>query len=206
MTSAIPPGAIGSASPQTSGTLITRLATGAWGIGVAAGTISALLGLAIVTWPDATIGVVAVLFGLKLVIHGVYRVVQAIAADEASGSTRVLLTLVGVLSLSIGVLVMRDPLQTVELLAILFGLFWLISGTVGLVATLTEPSLPGRGGAASLAGLCILAGLVLLLWPGITLTALTWLFGLWLITWGLLTVALTLWIRHADRQLAGTGR
>ncbi|WP_433469892.1 HdeD family acid-resistance protein [Spirillospora sp. CA-128828] len=176
------------------------MATGAWGVGAAAGILSALLGLAIVTWPDATIRVVAFLFGLKLVIHGVYRIVQAIAADEAGGGARVLFTLLGVLSLAIGVLVMRDPLQTVQILALLFGLFWLISGTVGLVATLAEPSLPGRGGAAFLAGLCILAGLLLLLWPGITLTALTWLVGLWLITWGLLTAALALWIRHADNQ------
>jgi uncharacterized membrane protein HdeD (DUF308 family) len=183
-----------------------RLAAGAWGIGVAAGTLSALLGLAIVAWPDATVGVVAVLFGLKLVIQGVFRIVQAIATNEASGGTRVLFTLLGVLSLSVGVLVMRAPLQTVEVLALLFGLFWLISGTVGLVTVLTERSVPGRAGAAALAGLCVLAGLVLLLWPGITLVALTWLFGLWLITWGLLTVALTLWIRHADRRVGSAGR
>jgi uncharacterized membrane protein HdeD (DUF308 family) len=202
----MPPGAVGPANPPSSDRLIIRLATGAWGIGVAAGTLSALLGLAMVSWPDATVRVVAVLFGLKLVIHGVYRIVQAIAAGEASGGTRVLFTLLGVLSLSVGVLVMRNPLQTVELLALLFGLFWLVSGTVGLVAALAEPTTPGRAGAAVLAGLCIVAGLVLLLWPGITLTVLTWLFGLWLITWGLLTVAFTLWIRHADRQLAGAER
>lgn len=199
MTSVPPPGALGPMSPQTSGRLTMRLATGAWGVGVAAGIVSALLGLAIVTWPDATIGVVAFLFGLKLVVHGVYRIVQAIAADEAGGGTRVLFTLLGALSLTFGVLVMRDPLQTVQIVALLFGLFWLVSGTIGLVATLTESSLPSRGGAALLAGLCVLVGLLLLLWPGITLTALTWLIGLWLITWGLLTAALALWIRHVAK-------
>ncbi|MEV4000659.1 DUF308 domain-containing protein [Actinomadura sp. NPDC049753] len=190
-------------SPQTSGRLSVRLATGAWGVGVAAGILSVLLGLAIVTWPDATIGVVAFLFGLKLVVHGGYRIVQAIAADEAGGGARVLFTLLGALSLTCGVLVMRDPLQTVQIIALLFGLFWLVSGVVGLVVTLTETSVPGRGGAALLAGLCVVAGLLLLLWPGITLTALTWLIGLWLITWGLLTAALALWIRHVDRGKSG---
>ncbi|WP_433476174.1 HdeD family acid-resistance protein [Spirillospora sp. CA-142024] len=204
MTSA--PSSAASASPRASGGFTKRLAAGAWGAGAAAGILSALLGLAIVTWPDATIRVVAFLFGLKLVILGVYRIVQAIAADEAGGGARVLFTLLGVLSLAIGVLVMRDPLQTVQILALLFGLFWLISGTVGLVATLAEPSLPGRGGAAFLAGLCILAGLLLLLWPGITLTALTWLVGLWLITWGLVTAALSLWIRHAGKRTANANR
>ncbi|WP_157995798.1 HdeD family acid-resistance protein [Thermomonospora amylolytica] len=183
-----------------------RPESGAWTVGVTVGVLSALLGLVIVAWPDATIKVVAVLFGLKLVIHGVYRIVQAVLANEAGGGVRVLFTLLGVLSLGIGVLVLRAPLQTVELLALLFGLFWLITGTVGLVNALTERSGPGRGGAAFLAVASVVAGLVLLLWPAITLTALTWLFGLWLITWGLLTAALALWIRHADRRLAQAAR
>lgn len=206
MTSVPPPEALGPMGSRTSGSLSMRLATGAWGVGVAAGILSALLGLTIVTWPDATIGVVAFIFGLKLVVHGVYRIVQAIAADEEGGGTRVLFTLLGALSLTIGVLVMRDPLQTVEIVALLFGLFWLVSGIVGLVATLTETSLPVRGGAAFLAGLCVLAGLLLLLWPGITLTALTWLVGLWLITWGLLTTALAFWIRHVEKETASANR
>ncbi|MFI0370138.1 HdeD family acid-resistance protein [Actinomadura sp. 1N219] len=206
MTSA-PSGAFGPASPRTSGGGVTmRLATGAWGVGAAAGILAALLGLAIVTWPDATIRVVAFLFGLNLVLHGVYQIVQAIAADEAGGAARVLFTLLGVLSLAVGVLVMRDPLQTVEILALLFGLFWLVTGTIGLVTALTEPAPRGRGGTALLAGLAIFAGLLLLLWPGITLTALTWIAGLWLITWGLVTTALALWIWHAGNREASANR
>ncbi|TMQ92004.1 HdeD family acid-resistance protein [Actinomadura soli] len=203
MTSASPSGTVGPASPGTSGGgLTTRLATGAQGAGAAAGILAALLGLAIVAWPDATIGVVAFLFGLNLVINGGYQIVLAIAADGAGGAARVLFTLLGALSLTVGVLVMRDPLQTVQILALLFGLFWLITGTVGLVSTLTEPDPRGRGGAVLLAGLCILAGLLLLVWPGLTLTALTWIVGLWLVTWGLLTAGLALWIRHAGKRTA----
>lgn len=37
---------------------------------------------------------------------------------------------------------------------------------------------------------------------GTTLAALTWLLGLWLITWGIISVLVTLWIRHAGRQAA----
>ncbi|MFI0481390.1 HdeD family acid-resistance protein [Actinomadura sp. 9N215] len=207
MTSTSPTGAVGPANPRTSGGgPAMLLATGVRSVGVAAGILAALLGIAIVAWPDATIRVVAFLFGLNLVIHGVYQIARAIAADEAGGGARVLYTLLGVLSLAVGVLVMRDPLQTVEILALLFGLFWLITGTVGLVTTLTEPAPRGRGGAVLLAGLCMIAGLLLLLWPGITLTALTWLAGLWLITWGLLTTALALWIRHAGKRTASASR
>ncbi|WP_285706997.1 DUF308 domain-containing protein [Microtetraspora sp. NBRC 16547] len=171
-----------------------------------AGILSVLLGLAIVVWPNITIGAIAVIFGLKLIIQGVYRTAQAIVALEASGGTRVLFTLLGVLSFCVGVLALRHPFHTVELLALLFGLFWLISGIIGVVIALTDRTMQGRGWAASLAGLSALVGIALLLWPGITLVALAWSFGLWLIIWGSLTVALTLWLRRVDKRLMSAGR
>ncbi|MFI0354959.1 HdeD family acid-resistance protein [Actinomadura sp. 9N407] len=205
MSSARTPHAAGRVPPPANGMLLMRLAEGAWGIALAVGTLSTLLGFALVAWPKATIGVVAVLFGLKLIAHGVYRIAQAVVTDEAP-STRALFTVLGVLSFAIGVLALRNLLQTVTVLALLFGLFWLISGVIELVAVLADGSTPERGWSAALAGLSILFGLVVLVYPGMTLTALTWLLGLWLITWGLLTVALTLWVRHAGRQQARLSR
>ncbi|WP_433225667.1 HdeD family acid-resistance protein [Microtetraspora malaysiensis] len=205
MASSIPPGAAGPAGGPAFDRLTVRLATGVWGIAVAAGILSVLLGLAIVVWPSVTIGIVAILFGAKLIIHGVYRTAQAVVAVEVSGATRVLFTLLGVLSFVVGVLVLRAPFHTAAILALLFGLFWLISGIVGFVIALTDRSVRERGWAASLAVLSALMGIALLLWPGITLVAITWTFGLWLITWGILTVALTLWIRRQDRRRMDTG-
>lgn len=204
MTSATSPGAAGPVTPPED-KLIMRLGAGTWGIGVTVGALSALLGLAILAWPEATIRVVAVLFGLKLIAHGVYRIVQAVVVDEAAATVRVLFTLLGVLSLAFGVIVLRHQFQTVELLAMLFGLFWLIGGVVELVTVLGARGTSGRGWKAALAILSVVAGLVVLAYPGISLTALTWLLGLWLFTWGLLTVALTLWIRHADKQQVQLG-
>src|SRR4051794_6007161 len=68
--------------PSSAGQITARLTGGMWAIAVGTGVISVLLGLIIVVWPEATIGVVAVLFGLKLIFHGIYRVMQAIATGE----------------------------------------------------------------------------------------------------------------------------
>ncbi|MFB4300884.1 HdeD family acid-resistance protein [Actinomadura sp. NTSP31] len=204
MTSATSPQAAGQVAPPDD-KLMMRLGANAWGFAVAAGLASLGLGLAIVAWPDATIKVVAILFGLKLIGHGVYRIVLAVTAGEGT-SARVLFTLLGVFSIAVGVIVLRHQFQTVTALALLFGLFWLIAGIVELVTAVSDRGLRGRGPQAAAGGLSIAAGLVMLLYPEITLTALTWLLGLWLITWGLLTAGVALWIRHAVRRQASPGR
>lgn len=188
------------------GNLTVRLANGAWSVALTVGILSVLLGIAIVAWPKATIGVVAVLFGIDLITVGVYRIAQAVIVSDAGGGTRALFAMLGILSFAVGVLALRHLLQTVEVLAILFGLFWLTVGIVELIAAVTGEAATGRGAGIVISILSILAGVVMLAFPGITLLALTWLLGIWLITWGLLTAGLTMWIRHADKQQPGRAR
>jgi uncharacterized membrane protein HdeD (DUF308 family) len=69
-----------------------------------------LAGLFVLAWPDRTIQVIAVLFGLQLVVAGIFRFVAALATDDESGGTRVLLALLGVLSFIVGLYALRNPL------------------------------------------------------------------------------------------------
>ncbi|WP_218004837.1 HdeD family acid-resistance protein [Actinomadura macra] len=160
-----------------------------------------LLGLAIVVWPEVTVGVLAVLVGLQLIINGVFRVAQAVVNGLSPG-TRTLMAVLGVLSLAIGVLALRHLFQTVTVLAVLFGVFWLVGGIIEAVAALSDEGRPGRVPQLVLACLSILAGTVVLAYPKASLVALTWLSGLWLITWGVVGVLAALWIRHAGRRTA----
>jgi len=66
-----------------------------WGWVLAFGVVTVLVGLLVLVWPGPTIVVVAVLFGIQLVVAGIYRFVAALAAGEESGSTRVLFALLG---------------------------------------------------------------------------------------------------------------
>jgi uncharacterized membrane protein HdeD (DUF308 family) len=189
-----------SSEPPAAGSLTARLSGGIWAVAVGTGLLSVLIGLAVVAWPKATIGVVAVLFGLKLIFHGVYRVAQAIVAGDAGGGTRTLYAIIGVLSFIIGVLALRHLFQTVTVIALLFGLFWLSSGIIEFITVMVGPAQSGRGAAIVLSLLSALAGIVVLAYPEISLVALTWLLGLWLITWGLVTIGVSLWIRHAEAE------
>ncbi|MFD0689071.1 HdeD family acid-resistance protein [Actinomadura fibrosa] len=199
-------GATGTAaSPAADRTLLTRLTEGGYALALTVGAVSLLLGIVIVTWPEATIGVVAVLFGVQLIVSGIVRLAQAVVAD-AGGGARVLFAILGVLSIAIGVLALRHLLQTVTVMALLFGLFWLIGGLIEFFVVLSDKERPGRNGALAFAVFSALAGVVVLAYPDITLVALTWVLGLWLITWGILGIGLTLWIRHAEKKAAEQGR
>ena len=165
---------------------------------LALGGISLVMGIVIVSWPEVTVGVLGALVGIHLVINGIVRIAQSVASGLGAGA-RTLVAVLGVLSLSIGVLALRNLFQTVTVLAVLFGVFWLLGGVIEAVTVLADKDLPGRGAQMVTACLSVLAGIIVLAYPEASLVALTWLFGIWLVTWGIVSVLVTLWIRHADK-------
>src|SRR6202790_599934 len=103
-----------------------------WGWILAFGIITLLAGIAVLAWPGRTLVVIAVLFGIQLIVTGIFRFVAAFASDDLTGGTRVLLAVLGVFSLIIGLYAVRHILVTLIALALLLGIFWIISGAVEL--------------------------------------------------------------------------
>jgi uncharacterized membrane protein HdeD (DUF308 family) len=181
-----PAAAMGVPSGGTSRTALS------WRTALVVGLATVLIGIVIVAWPEVTVAVFAVLFGVQLLLLGIFNIVRSIAADDSSGAERVLYALMGVLSIIVGVLAMRHMLQTVEVLAILFGLTWLIGGIIQIVSELSRPARPGRAWTITLATLTGLAGLIVLAYPTPSLVTLTILVGIWLIIWGAITSMLAI--------------
>src|SRR5260221_13216829 len=73
-----------------------------WGWLLAFGIITVGIGIAALVWPGRTLEVVAVLFGIQLIVLGIFRFAAAFATDDLTGGTRVLYALIGVTSLTIG--------------------------------------------------------------------------------------------------------
>ncbi|HET9138998.1 HdeD family acid-resistance protein [Actinophytocola sp.] len=155
---------------------------------IAFGTLTLAIGLIVLFWPEPTIAVLAVLFGIQLFIAGVFWLVSAFAVDEASGGGRVLLALFGLLTILVGVLCLRSPFQTVAILTLLLGLTWLIGGLIEVFHGFT-----GAGGWAILSGVVSVAlGIIVLVYPETTIRALTWLVGLVLTIYGVVAVLVAL--------------
>jgi uncharacterized membrane protein HdeD (DUF308 family) len=170
-----------------------------WGWVLTFGIITLLAGLLALAWPGRTIVAIAVLFGLQLVVAGLFRFVAALAVEEASGGTRVLLALLGVLSFIVGLYALRHVLLTIAVLALLLGIFWIVNGAVEVFTALSHRGMQGRGWTILMGLLSVVAGVVVLVWPAISLATLAVVLGFWLLVFGIMEVVLAFRLRQAGQ-------
>jgi len=171
-----------------------------WGWLLAFGIITVVLGVIALAWPGRTLVVVAVLFGIQLIVMGIFRFVSAFAADDATGGTRVLYALLGVLSLIIGLYAVRHVLITLLALALLLGIFWIVSGAIELFTALSHREMQSRGWRIFMGILSVLAGIVVLVYPDISLLVLAIFLSIWLLFFGAMQIALAFQIRSVTHS------
>lgn len=160
------------------------------------GVISIVAGILALAWPGPTLVVLAVLFGIELIVWGLFRLVGALTFGEASGGARTLWAILGILSLLIGFYALRHIVITVLSLGLLLGIFWLVDG-IGLVVSAAEHrDMPGRGFTVFSGVLGIIAGLILLVWPALSILTLAVLAGIWLIVTGVMQLSIALQLRR----------
>ncbi|AFA71685.1 putative membrane protein [Gordonia polyisoprenivorans VH2] len=99
--------------------------------------VGIVLGLVAVFWPRATTLVLAVLFGISLIIAGIFRLYQAFAATFLSTGLRALLGVVGVLTLLVGIIALFSPGDAVWLLALFIGIGWIFQGVHDLFSAVS---------------------------------------------------------------------
>jgi len=170
-----------------------------WGWVLAFGIVTLLAGLLTLAWPGRTIVVVAVLFGIQLVVAGIFRFVAALASDDESGATRVLLALLGVLSFIVGLYALRHILITIAALALLLGIFWIVNGAVEAFTALSHRGMQGRGWTIFMGLLSVVAGVVVLVYPGISLATLAIVLGFWLLVYGIMEIVLAFRLRSVGQ-------
>jgi len=177
-----------------------------WGWMMTFGVISLLAGVAVLAWPGRTLIVVAVLFGIQLVVTGIFRFVAAFASEDLTGGIRVLLAVLGMLSLIVGLYAVRHVLVTLLALALLFGIYWIINGAVELFMALSARGVPGRGWSGVMGAISVVAGLLVLVYPAISLLTLVIVLSVWLLVLGVMEITLAFRSRSVghrieDRQL-----
>lgn len=176
-----------------------------WGWALAFGIITVLAGIAVLAWPGPTLVVIAIWFGIELVVLGIFRFVAAFGHD-VTAPTRLLYVLLGVLSLIIGLYALRHVFITLVALALLLGIFWVVNGTVELFAALSHRELRHRAWTSLMGVLSIFAGIILLAYPGLSLVALYIIVSIWLLVFGFMEISAALQIRSAPHDRPGARR
>jgi uncharacterized membrane protein HdeD (DUF308 family) len=128
------------------------------------GVILLVIGITLLVWPKATIGVASVLVGIGLLAAGVTRFVGLFTAKETPWM-KVLEGMLGILMVMAGVVCIRHPFSSLVVLVVIVALGWLLDGFASVVGAI-HPFHLGR----LLYGLLALAGVVaVLVWPGLVL-------------------------------------
>ena len=165
--------------------LVQRL----WLSAIVSGVLAVVLGLVILLWPGPSIVVAAVLFGVYLVVSGVWQVIFAFSLPVSAGG-RVLLLISGAASLILAVLAFRHFGEgyAILLLAIWIAVGFIFRGVSTTAMGVSDRGVPGRGWAIFFGVISIIAGIVVLAWPFDSIVTLALVVGIWLIVIGVMEI------------------
>ncbi|MFC7495606.1 MULTISPECIES: HdeD family acid-resistance protein [unclassified Nocardioides] len=165
-----------------------------WGLVLAYGVVTLGLGVILIVWPDATITVFTVLLAIQLIVAGIFRIVAALQMHRSEGM-RALVGLTGGIALIVGLLILRDPLQSVLVLGMILGVFWLIVGIVDILGAIVAPPPEGRGWPLFNGVLGVALGGFLVVYTDLSLRVLVVLVAIWLIVAGALALVAAFQLR-----------
>jgi uncharacterized membrane protein HdeD (DUF308 family) len=192
-------------SPAFGGTpyggFLGALADAAWQVLLATGAAAIVLGVLVLAWPGATLVVVGALFGVYLVVNGVFQLAGAFGT-HVPAHMRVLGFVSGALSVLLGLICFRGPAQSILLLALWIGFGWLLRGIMLTAMAISTEGLPARGWQLFLGIITLLAGIVLIISPFRSIAALTLVTGIWLIVLGVIEVVHAIQLRVGVRRPA----
>ncbi|WP_406124665.1 HdeD family acid-resistance protein [Streptomyces sp. NBC_00989] len=175
------------------------LSKAAWQVVLLTGVASLILGVLVLVWPGASLFAAGILFGVYLLISGVFQLVAAFGTHRAT-SLRVLAFISGALSIVLGLFCFRGPMQSILLLALWIGIGWLIRGITQTLAAVHDKAMPARGWQIFLGIVTFIAGIVLIDSPFRSVAVLTLVCGIWLVAVGVVEIVTAVRMRsHAKK-------
>ncbi|SUD48577.1 acid-resistance membrane protein [Nocardia otitidiscaviarum] len=166
---------------------LNMLARSAWQWILVTGVLSVALGIIILVWPGKTLVVAGVLFGIYLIVSGIFQLIAAFGGHISTGM-RILAFISAILSFILGFFCFRDELNAIWLLAIWIGIGWIFRGVTVLVTAIAAEGMPGRGWSIFFGILLAIAGGWLIAVPFASISALTLVVGCWLIAIGIMEI------------------
>jgi len=167
-----------------------------WWVLLFAGILSLAVGVVALAWPGKTVLVVAIVFAIWLIVSGIFSIVRGFA-HGLTGGMRALFIITGILSLVLGIFAIRGEFQELYILSLFIGIGFLFRGFASLFQGFENKD--GRGSNIFFGIVMIIGGVVVLVWPGISLVTLTWVVGIWLIIIGIYEVIAAFSVKRMAR-------
>ncbi len=182
--------------------LLAAAARQSWPAVLAGGLGMIALGICLLVWPHASLTVVAILIGAALLVSGLVRLWEGLTASSRSGGMRAAYVVIGIVAVLAGLYCLRHHALSLFLLTFLISVYFVAHGVADIGVAASAP-LPGRGIRAVLGVCSLAAGIIMLVWPAITLVLLLTIAGAWLIFYGLVLAWLAFSLWRAGRALTG---
>jgi uncharacterized membrane protein HdeD (DUF308 family) len=157
------------------------------------------IGIMLLVWPAASLTVVAVLIGASILVAGFVKFWEGLTGRSEGGGHRAGYIVIGLLGIVAGLYCLRHLHLSLFLVAFVTGVFFVAHGFSDLGVAFAARGMPGRGWRAVLGVFSIAAGLLLVIWPGITLVLLLTIMAAWLLFYGCMLFVLAFHIRRATR-------
>ena len=170
------------------------IAATTWQATLFLGIATAILGLIVAFRPSTSLNVIAVLFGILMIISGIFHLIRVFDPAELH---RVWLGIAGLLFIVIGVLLIRHLRLTVAIIGLVVGLTWIVQGLSSLIGGIAGGSREGRGWWIFFGIVSLIAGIVVVSSPVTSVTVLATLLGIWFIVMGVFEIIGAFIIRRA---------
>jgi uncharacterized membrane protein HdeD (DUF308 family) len=163
----------------------TNIAPRSRGAAIGLGVLIALAGIVLLAWPGATTVVLVAWLGLAIVVYGIHELIETFT--DGSAGHRVWGAIVSVVAIVGGIVIFLTPLVSAVTVGIVIGAYWVAGGIVGIVGAIIVPG--NRLVRLLVAVLSLLAGIVVLAQPGLSLVTLVWFSGAWMLAGGIVMAA-----------------
>jgi uncharacterized membrane protein HdeD (DUF308 family) len=180
--------------------MLAKAARQSWAV-VAVGALGLIaLGIMLLVWPNVSLTIVAILIGAALCVAGAVRLYEGFTAHGGeSGAMRTAYIVIGLLAVVVGIYCLRHHALSLFLLAFVTGVYFILQGVAEIGGAASAAS--GRGLRAILGLFSIAAGLVLVIWPSISLVLLFTIMGAWLLFYGLVLGGLAFSLRKSAKNM-----
>ncbi|HEX5309098.1 MAG TPA: DUF308 domain-containing protein [Solirubrobacteraceae bacterium] len=183
-------------SQQAPGMSELQAAGRSWWIALLLGLISVGVGILALAYPGETLATIAIIFGIYLLVAAVVSLVLAFGESEHS---RGALLLAAAAAAVAGLLVIRHPGGSVQLVALAFGIYLVLTGILRLFAV--PYAVEGRGWLVLWGLVDLAAGIVIVAWPQFGVATLAVVLSIVLLVRGIVMCALAFALRSAAHEI-----
>lgn len=167
-----------------------------WWIALLLGLISVGVGILALAYPGETLTTIAIIFGIYLLIAALIQLVLAFGESERSrGAMLLSAALAGIA----GLIVIRHPGGSVQVVALAFGIYLVVMGIMRLFAAVY--AVQGRGWLILWGMVDFAAGVVIVAWPQFGVATLAVVIAIVLLARGVVMCALAFALRSASNEL-----